>query len=298
MRVLSVLVLLLLVHSLAQADLAQDKAAGVKALGDSRFEDAVEIYSAVIKDHPDDGEAQYRLATALMSLDRLDEAASEFEAAGKANFQPLGVAYRLARIYARQGQTEAALEQLDVMAAGGFPAPQLIENEADFDVLRDNERFIAALDIIRANRFPCKGNQKNRLFDFWISEWDVSSLGQAAGTNDVQLILGDCVLFENWQSVAGTSGKSFNFYDAGEDHWRQIWVDDTGGVIEFTGQVREGVMYYTATTHDPASGVATMHKLTFTPNANGSVRQFWESSIDKGETWTVAFDGHYVKQAN
>jgi hypothetical protein len=105
-------------------------------------------------------------------------------------------------------------------------------------------------------------------------------------------------VFENWLSVSGTSGKSFNFYDAGEDHWRQIWVDDTGGVIEFTGQVREGVMYYTATTHDPASGAATLHKLTFTPNAEGSVRQFWESSKDNGETWTVAFDGHYAKQAN
>jgi hypothetical protein len=298
MRVFCTLLLLVLVHSLAQADLVADKAAGVDALGDSRFEDAARIYSEVLKDHPEDGEAHYRLATALMSLDRLEEAASEFEAAGRANFQPLGVAYRLARIYARQGNMDAALEQLDIMAAGGFPAPQLLENEADFDSLRENERYVAALKTIRVNRFPCKANPKNRMFDFWVSNWDVTSLGQTAGTNDVQLILGDCVVFENWLSVSGTSGKSFNFYDAGEDHWRQVWVDDTGGVIEFTGQVREGVMYYTATTHDAASGAATLHKLTFTPNADGSVRQFWESSMDNGETWTVAFDGHYAKQAN
>ena len=105
------------------------------------------------------------------------------------------------------------------------------------------------------------------------------------------------LFLKNWESVAGTFGKSFNFYDPGEDHWRQIWVDDTGGVIEFTGQVRDGVMYYTATTHDPSTKAATEHKLTFTPNVDGSVRQFWEQSSDNGETWTTAFDGHYAKKS-
>jgi len=296
MRLFKPLILLLVIHSLAFADMAADKAAGAQALGESRFEDAVEIHSALANEYPEDGEVRYRLAIALMSLDRLDEASVQFEAAGEANYQPLGVAYRLARIHARQGNVEAALVEMDKMAAGGFPAPQLIENESDFDSLRDNQRFVTALGIIQSNRFPCRNDENKRLFDFWVSDWDVSSLGQAAGSNDVQLILGDCVVFENWQSVNGNKGKSFNYYDAGEDHWRQIWVDDTGGVIEFTGRVREGVMYYTASTRDPQTGTVTQHKLTFTQNADGSVRQFWEQSSDEGETWTVAFDGHYVKK--
>ena len=63
-------------------------------------------------------------------------------------------------------------------------------------VSRHDARYASALEIIRTNRFPCRGNSNRRLFDFWVNDWDVSSQGQSAGTNDVQLILGDCVVFE------------------------------------------------------------------------------------------------------
>lgn len=297
MRIVTVFITLFLFQSGLSADLDEDKAAGANALAESRFEEAVVIYTEAAQAYPEDGEIPYRLATALMSLDRLDEAVQQFELAGAAGFQPLGVAYRIARIQGRQGNVDAALQKLDEMAAGGFPAVQLVENESDFDSLRSDARFAVVLDRIRANRYPCHGDADKRIFDFWAGEWEVSYLNQPAGTSSVQLILGDCVVFENWESVSGTSGKSFNYYDAGEDHWRQIWVDDTGGVIEFTGHVRDGVMYYTATTHDPESGAATLQKLTFTPNADGTVRQFWEQSVDDGETWTVAFDGLYVRKS-
>jgi hypothetical protein len=153
----------------------------------------------------------------------------------------------------------------------------------------------AAAAPAQAERYPCKSDPKNREFDFWVGNWNVTVQGQQAGTNDIQLILGDCVLFENWVGARGSTGKSFNFYDAAEDHWRQIWVDDRGGVIEFTGEVRDGSMYYTATTNNPTNGEVTEHKLTFTPNADGSVRQHWEQSKDEGANWQTVWDGLYVK---
>jgi hypothetical protein len=36
-------------------------------------------------------------------------------------------------------------------------------------------------------------------------------------------------------------------------------------------------------------------RITWTPMADGSVRQLWESSIDGGRTWAVLFDGRYVR---
>ena len=234
MRLLIALLFLLLFHSLAHADLASDIAAGAQAQAESRYQDAVDIFSAAAKDHPEDGTVRYGLASALMSMDRLEEAEQLFAEAGELGFQTLGVGYRIARIRGRQGNVDAGLQKLEEIAADGFPMVNLIEDEPDFDSLRHDARYASALEIIRTNRFPCRGNSNRRLFDFWVNDWDVSSQGQSAGTNDVQLILGDCVVFENWESVAGTFGKSFNFYDPGEDHWRQIWVDDTGGVIEFT----------------------------------------------------------------
>lgn len=50
---------------------------------------------------------------------------------------------------------------------------------------------------------PCTTRPEYRQFDFWIGEWDVQAGGNQAGTNSVQLILGDCVIFENWIGAAG-----------------------------------------------------------------------------------------------
>ena len=44
---------------------------------------------------------------------------------------------------------------------------------------------------------------------------------------------------------------------------------------------------------DPTKTVA--HRITWTPGADGSVRQLWESSADGGTTWSVVFDGRYVR---
>ena len=42
------------------------------------------------------------------------------------------------------------------------------------------------------------------------------------------------------------------------------------------------------------SGV-DVQRITWSKNADATVRQVWESSTDGGKTWTVAFDGKYVK---
>jgi hypothetical protein len=288
---------LLLVMTASHAESPSDaRAEAMSALADSRYEEAAEIYRGLVAEDPADGESFYRLGIALMSLDELDDAARRFERAASLGYQPQGAGYRLARIRARQGREAAALAQLEALAAEGFPSPQLIEDEADFADLRSSPRYEAALTAIRGNRYPCRANEEYRQFDFWLGEWDVSAAGQPAGTNDVQLILGDCVVFENWQGASGLAGKSFNFYDAAQGHWRQIWVDDTGSVLDFTGTVEDGVMRYTATTRDPATGDVTRHRLSFTPGPDGTVRQLWEQSNDDGATWQAVFDGRYVRR--
>jgi len=276
----------------AAPNLAQE---AMQALGAGDSERAVELLERHLGDAEDDGQAHYVLANALMNLDRLDAAADHYRRAGELGFQPQGVGYRLARIYARQGDRAAALERLEAIAEAGFSIPSLIENEADFAGLADAPRFQAALETIRAARFPCKHSENHRAFDFWVGAWDVTANGAPAGHNEIKRVSGDCVLYENWTSATGGEGKSFNFYDAAEDHWRQVWIGDRGGVIEFTGSFDDaGVLRYTAETTNP-DGSTTLHTLDFYPLDDGSVRQHWQSSTDGGDTWQVAFDGHYVR---
>jgi len=258
----------------------------------------VESLRVAVEQAPNDGAAHYQLAVALMdeAMDD-DEATSHFEKAGELGFQPQGVAYRLSRIYARNDQSEKALVQIEGLADAGFGAIGLVEGQPDYASVRDEPRFIAAVEAIRAARYPCDADDRHHAFDFWLGEWDVTQDGQFAGTNDIQSILGHCVIFEQWAGASGTEGKSFNYYDPGHDHWRQIWVGDSGTFIEFTGQAHDGGIYYTAETIDPADSSVTHHKFEFTRNGDGTVRQFWATSTDDRATWTTIWDGHYERQA-
>jgi hypothetical protein len=140
---------------------------------------------------------------------------------------------------------------------------------------------------------------EQRQFDFWIGDWDVTTSGKRAGESHVEKILAGCVIFENWTGAGGGEGKSFNLYDATKKRWQQTWVDASGGLIEFYGELRDGNMCYT--TQSPMLGPdgqvrKTLGRMTFFPQ-DGTVRQLWEQSVDGGKTWSVAFDGLYTRKA-
>jgi hypothetical protein len=187
---------------------------------------------------------------------------------------------------------------MEIMAEGGFGFLGLVEGQADYDSISTSPRFSAALASIRTARFPCMGDERHRAFDFWIGEWTVTQNGQFAGNSSVQPILGHCTIFEQWESATGTFGKSFNYYDPGLDHWRQIWISDSGSFIEFTGEARDGGIFYTAETIDPTDGSVTHHKFEFTVIGEDGVRQYWETSTDDGASWQSIWDGRYEPRTN
>ena len=146
-----------------------------------------------------------------------------------------------------------------------------------------------------AVRHPCPTDPEARRFDFWIGSWDVTVGGRPAGTNEVELLLEQCLLLENWRDVRGGLGKSFNFWDRGTRVWRQVWVADNGNVLDYTGAFRDGAMRFEGATIGP-DGQRVLQRLTFFPVAADTVRQLFESSADGGRTWTPGFDGLYVRR--
>lgn len=141
----------------------------------------------------------------------------------------------------------------------------------------------------------CK-SPESRQFDFWVGEWEILKNGTTdiAGISSVQLILGNCVVLENYTNKAFT-GKSFNIYNAGLKKWQQFWVDNTGASIEFIGEFKDGAMKFMGEGISP-TGEKSLHRMTFTPMSEGRVRQFLEDSKDNGKTWTASYDGIYVKK--
>ncbi|GAB5379373.1 MAG: hypothetical protein Alis3KO_13600 [Aliiglaciecola sp.] len=143
---------------------------------------------------------------------------------------------------------------------------------------------------------PTCDNTVYRQFDFWVGEWDVyTAQGQIAGKNTISKQLGNCILKEDYSTPSGYTGQSFNIYDRISGQWHQTWVDNTGLLLSLYGQLEGNAMVLQGKGKNP-QGQDILHRITWTPVPDGSVRQHWESSTDEGKSWSTLFDGKYVKR--
>jgi hypothetical protein len=133
-------------------------------------------------------------------------------------------------------------------------------------------------------------------FDFWIGEWEVFNPdGTLGGHSRVEGIAEGHALLENWTDADGSSGKSLNVYNVSRKQWQQFWVGSETPVLELRGGLQNGSMVLTGRRTLSGGGRAT-DRLTWTPNADGTVRQLWEISRDNGKTWQTNFDGLYRRK--
>jgi hypothetical protein len=130
-------------------------------------------------------------------------------------------------------------------------------------------------------------------FDFWIGEWEVRSpSGQLLGHNSVRRIAGSCGLLEDWHGAEGGAGMSINTWDADRSAWTQRWVG-AGATLWLEGQHDGEQMTLSGPRGTPRGEV--LDRITWTPLADGGVRQHWAVSADGGETWKDLFIGIYSR---
>jgi hypothetical protein len=142
---------------------------------------------------------------------------------------------------------------------------------------------------------PACARTEYRQFDFWIGTWEVfNPQGRKAGTNTIDSILAGCALHERWQNGGPGAGGSYNMYDR-VTGWHQTWVDNSGQLLLLDGGLEGESMVLSETSMNPRGQKMTT-RITWTPFTADGVRQFWEVSTDSGSTWTVAFDGRYVRR--
>jgi hypothetical protein len=152
-----------------------------------------------------------------------------------------------------------------------------------------------ALSVVAMPGFAACDDAVARQFDFWIGDWNVHTPdGKLAGTNRITREYEGCVLHERYSTARGYSGESLNAYDVGRKVWHQTWVDNEGSLLLLEGSFVNGQMQLAGQTL-ARDGKVTKHRITWTPNADGTVRQFWESTDANGQ-WITAFDGRYSRK--
>ncbi len=143
---------------------------------------------------------------------------------------------------------------------------------------------------------PCTSDENFRAFDFWIGTWEVTPWagGNVAGNNVIAPAEGGCLLTENWTNIQGGTGRSINFYNPNTGKWRQIWI--AGGYsIDIEGGLEDGAMILEGSIFYYAQKNTVPFKGTWSPQPDGSVRQFLEQYNAETKEWAVWFDGRYVK---
>lgn len=149
---------------------------------------------------------------------------------------------------------------------------------------------------------PCLTSPVHRQFDFWVGDWDVhpwaapAATGPQLGRNRISVIEQGCALLEEWSGRGGGSGRSFNWFDRNLQTWRQLWIDQSGGTLDYSSaEVADGKMTFRGWTLDRQRR-RVEQRLTFTRYHADTLRQLFETSVDSGRTWVPGFDGRYIRR--
>jgi tetratricopeptide (TPR) repeat protein len=260
---------------------------------------SAKLYGQIVQTGPSP-RAWYRLGASLNKIGENDKAIEAFEKGRAMGLPPQFVEYGIAVVYASKKDKDKAFEHLEKAAQNGLGQPDQLSADPDLAELKTDLRFAKILEQVKNNQNPCANASENRQFDFWLGEWKVvTTQGETpAGDSKIELILGDCVVQENWTSAGniGYSGKSYNIYNAALKRWEQYWVDNTGGNIFFYGGLKDGVMDYWTDELPQPDGKKLKRHLQFIKLGPDTVRQFSRGSNDNGKTWFVEYDFTYSRK--
>lgn len=276
------------------------------AFAEGKWDESAKLFGEVVKADPKSAVGQFRLGVSLLYLKQTEAAGPHLDAAEALGWPPAGISYRRAALFAQKGDLDMAFAMLDDASAKGLPATVTQTPDALMESMKADPRFKTFLETLERRAHPCKHNPHFRDFDFWIGEWDVRPSTSPANAPPAENIITEefdgCVLQEHWKpGGAGTTaggGSSFNIYDATRKMWYQTWVDSTGGLHEYHGNLDDkGNMAFVGESPGlPGQPARLPTKLTFFRMGPDQVRQLSEVSTDDGKTWKTNYDLIYTRR--
>lgn len=148
----------------------------------------------------------------------------------------------------------------------------------------------------QSDPLPCEVAETEQ-FDFWLGTWDLTWDEGGHGTNTVERILDGCIIKESFEGAMPFGlyrGISLSAYDPKQKRWRQTWVDNRGGYLEFTGQFEDDRMILQRSTEQ--NGTSIQQRMVWHSISEDSLDWRWQKSEDGGATWSTIWAIHYTRR--
>ena len=136
-------------------------------------------------------------------------------------------------------------------------------------------------------------------WDFWVGEWKVYTNDEDrthVGTNSITKHYANCLIKETWVDIQGNGGFSVNFFNPVRSQWRQVWISN-GYSIDYTGGLNpQGQMVLEGEIDGYQTNKSTRFRGIWSAEDNGDVIQRFETFDAESDSWTLWFEGRYVRQ--
>lgn len=121
-------------------------------------------------------------------------------------------------------------------------------------------------------------------FDFWIGDWVLTWEG-GSGHNRISSVLDGAVILEEFSADPPEElrGMSLSTVSSETGGWRQTWVDNSHGYLDFTGGLRGDDMILER--RGLAQGMEVRQRMVWTDITPNALTWRWERSDDEGATW-------------
>ena len=148
---------------------------------------------------------------------------------------------------------------------------------------------------------PCSEPEQKQL-EFWVGEWELTWPGNQSGeeghgTNSIRRVMDGCVVEENF--FGGDSmhlrGMSLSTFDSKAHKWKQTWVDNEGGYLDFVGEFKDGQMILAREARGK-DGSRVLQRMVFKNIGAKELDWSWERSLDGGKSWQVVWPIHYRRK--
>ncbi|MGB3183937.1 MAG: DUF1579 family protein [Cyclobacteriaceae bacterium] len=141
------------------------------------------------------------------------------------------------------------------------------------------------------------------LYDFWVGEWELTWTGRDGetyhGENTIRKIMNGKVIEENFRALDGElkgyEGRSWSVYDEVQKGWKQTWVDNQGGYLDFDGKADgDRRIFYRVSTD--AEGNERHSRMVFYNITEDALDWDWQMSEDAAASWQTVWAIHYKRK--